>query len=133
MLHVSFRARTNPHWPPFCYATVGLLQFVLLFVLNAMHIVFSLTGIFCSIQSNLNLFTDPLTAIIISRLFLDLQEVELQTVEVDSRGVLHRVYTSDGNSLSTLTFSPEAPSANAAPTEVDGREPRTTVSLPVTV
>ncbi|KAI0697858.1 hypothetical protein C8T65DRAFT_18470 [Cerioporus squamosus] len=69
----------------------GTQYFVVLFILNVLHFVFSLTALAVTENgtSYLTVFTAPLTAILISRFLLDLQEANQAVVRVDSDNSSH--------------------------------------------
>ncbi|RDX45393.1 hypothetical protein OH76DRAFT_1420855 [Lentinus brumalis] len=60
----------------------GTIYFVVLFLLNVLHMTFTLTSIFGLERSLIAVFTDPLTTILISRFLLDLQEANRQDVQL---------------------------------------------------
>ncbi|KAI0800020.1 hypothetical protein C8Q74DRAFT_386073 [Fomes fomentarius] len=63
----------------------GTMYFVVLLFLNLCHLAFSLDGIFSDgFVSNTTAFTSPLSAILISRFLLELQQSSQRTVKVDS-------------------------------------------------
>ncbi|KAI0794445.1 hypothetical protein C8Q74DRAFT_576772 [Fomes fomentarius] len=72
----------------------GTLYFVTLLVMNTLHLTFSLTSIFSAIAggggtSNIPLFTEPLTSMIVGRFLLHLQEWEAHNLRVNSDHPLH--------------------------------------------
>ncbi|RPD68569.1 hypothetical protein L226DRAFT_617443 [Lentinus tigrinus ALCF2SS1-7] len=53
----------------------GIVYFLVLLILNTLHIVFSFTSI-----SEITYFTEPLTAVLVSRFLMDIQEASQRTV-----------------------------------------------------
>ncbi|RPD82079.1 hypothetical protein L226DRAFT_15636 [Lentinus tigrinus ALCF2SS1-7] len=69
-------------------------------MMNVLHLSFSLPALFNDDGiSNITDFTDPLTAILISRFLLDLQEANQRTVRLDADEALSTV-----DSLGSLSF-----------------------------
>ncbi|TFK84026.1 hypothetical protein K466DRAFT_589248 [Polyporus arcularius HHB13444] len=79
----------------------GLLYFVVLFMLNVLHLTFTLTSTFGVSLSFITEFTEPLTTILITRFLLDLQEANRRDVKLDSDDPLHF----SGGSAGTLSFA----------------------------
>ncbi|TFK91440.1 hypothetical protein K466DRAFT_660053 [Polyporus arcularius HHB13444] len=70
----------------------GTIYFIVLFALNILHLVLTLTALAVSGgdgASYVTIFTTPLTAILISRFLLDLQETNQAVVRVDPDDPLH--------------------------------------------
>ncbi|KAI0701569.1 hypothetical protein C8T65DRAFT_741709 [Cerioporus squamosus] len=70
----------------------GTIYFVVLFILNALHLVLSVTAIASSGTSGGSIvtqFTGPLTAIIISRFLLELKEADQTVVNLDPHDSSH--------------------------------------------
>ncbi|TFK84742.1 hypothetical protein K466DRAFT_601756 [Polyporus arcularius HHB13444] len=68
----------------------GTIYFVVLFMLNLLHLVFSVTAVIAdSGGSYLSVFTSPVTAILISRFLLELQEANQTVVRLDPDDPLH--------------------------------------------
>ncbi|KAI0704509.1 hypothetical protein C8T65DRAFT_741064 [Cerioporus squamosus] len=69
----------------------GMVYFVVLFILNTLHLVFSLKDVAgnTGAGSYVPLFTAPFTAILVSRFLLDLQEANQAVVRVDRDDPLH--------------------------------------------
>ncbi|RPD73241.1 hypothetical protein L226DRAFT_572324 [Lentinus tigrinus ALCF2SS1-7] len=68
----------------------GTIYFVLLFTLNVLHLAFSLTTVLVGFgHSYLTTFTGPITAILVSRFLIQLQEVNHAVVPVDPDDPLH--------------------------------------------
>ncbi|TFK91437.1 hypothetical protein K466DRAFT_596100 [Polyporus arcularius HHB13444] len=64
----------------------GTIYFVVLFTVNVLHLVFSVTalaGFHTTGTSYATIFTGPLTTILISRFLIDLQEADLAAVRLD--------------------------------------------------
>ncbi|RDX49072.1 hypothetical protein OH76DRAFT_1483313 [Lentinus brumalis] len=82
----------------------GTIYFAILFVLNTLHLVLSATAVADVATTNASLitqFTAPLTAILISRFLLELQEANQTVVKLDADNPLH----SSGNAWdSTPSF-----------------------------
>ncbi|KAI0705759.1 hypothetical protein C8T65DRAFT_740799 [Cerioporus squamosus] len=77
----------------------GLIYFMVLFVLNALHLSFTLTSIFgIDEPSNITLFTDPLTSVLTWHFLLDLQEANQRDLKLDSDDPLH-ISMSNADSL----------------------------------
>ncbi|KAI0704473.1 hypothetical protein C8T65DRAFT_741037 [Cerioporus squamosus] len=82
----------------------GTIYFVVLFVLNVLHLSFTLASVFDdgTAPSNITTLSDPLTAVLISHFLLDLQEVSQRDVQLDT----HDVGTaSTDSSTMTLNFA----------------------------
>ncbi|KAI0718852.1 hypothetical protein C8T65DRAFT_736894 [Cerioporus squamosus] len=63
----------------------GTLYFVTLFTLNVLHLSFSLPALFNDDGiSDITVFTDPLSAVLICRFLLDLQEANQRVVRLDA-------------------------------------------------
>ncbi|RDX54038.1 hypothetical protein OH76DRAFT_1479098 [Lentinus brumalis] len=62
----------------------GTIYFVVLFVLNVLHLVFTVTSLALSDEgtSYVTIFTGPITAIIVSRFLLDLQEANQMVIRL---------------------------------------------------
>ncbi|KAI0711945.1 hypothetical protein C8T65DRAFT_739401 [Cerioporus squamosus] len=68
----------------------GTMYFVVLLILNVLHLVLSATAIATNSESSyVSYFTGPLTATLISRFLLDLQEVNQAVVRLDADDALH--------------------------------------------
>ncbi|KAI0714144.1 hypothetical protein C8T65DRAFT_154507 [Cerioporus squamosus] len=69
----------------------GIIYFLVLFVLNVLHLTFSATAVAiqAELTSYVTIFTAPITAILISRFLLALQEANQMVVRVDSDNQLH--------------------------------------------
>ncbi|RPD67536.1 hypothetical protein L227DRAFT_569665 [Lentinus tigrinus ALCF2SS1-6] len=68
----------------------GLIYFVILFILNVLHLSFTLTSIFgIDEPSNITLFTDPVTSILTWHFLLDLQEANQRDLKLDSEDPMH--------------------------------------------
>ncbi|RPD81464.1 hypothetical protein L226DRAFT_608689 [Lentinus tigrinus ALCF2SS1-7] len=68
----------------------GLMYFVILFILNVLHLSFTLTSIFgIDEPSNITLFTDPVTSILTWHFLLDLQEANQRDLKLDSEDPMH--------------------------------------------
>ncbi|RPD53358.1 hypothetical protein L227DRAFT_658258 [Lentinus tigrinus ALCF2SS1-6] len=69
----------------------GTIYFVVLFVMNVLHFSLSLAALAIGADgaSNVSIFTAPITAILISRFLLQLQEADQQVVRVDFDDPLH--------------------------------------------
>ncbi|RDX49203.1 hypothetical protein OH76DRAFT_1483407 [Lentinus brumalis] len=68
----------------------GTIYFVVLFVLNVLHLVLSATGIAGNEQgSYMTEFTVPITTVLLSRFLLDLQEANQTVVRLDCDDPLH--------------------------------------------
>ncbi|KAI0700844.1 hypothetical protein C8T65DRAFT_789842 [Cerioporus squamosus] len=70
----------------------GTIYFIVLFILNDLHLVFSLTvvaGTSGSGGSDLTIFTSPITAILVSRFLLELQEANQTVVRLNPDDPLH--------------------------------------------
>ncbi|RPD73242.1 hypothetical protein L226DRAFT_536366 [Lentinus tigrinus ALCF2SS1-7] len=68
----------------------GTIYFILLFTLNVLHLAFSLAAVMTSLNhSYLTIFTAPITAILVSRFLIQLQEVNHAVVRVDPDDPLH--------------------------------------------
>ncbi|KAI0712727.1 hypothetical protein C8T65DRAFT_646740 [Cerioporus squamosus] len=90
----------------------GTIYFVVLFMLNVLHLVFSLTAVSCPVVASyrsahddthnflqqvladsggsyLSVFTSPVTAILVSRFLLELQEANQTVVRLDPDDPLH--------------------------------------------
>ncbi|KAI0794536.1 hypothetical protein C8Q74DRAFT_1215806 [Fomes fomentarius] len=79
----------------------GTIYFIVLLCLNVLHLAFSLANIFGIgyVESDIIVFTTPITTILISHFLLDLQEAYQQTVRVDSDDALNL-----GSNSSTPSF-----------------------------
>ncbi|TFK84132.1 hypothetical protein K466DRAFT_665346 [Polyporus arcularius HHB13444] len=69
----------------------GIIYFITLFMLNVLHLVFTVTlaGTTGAGQSDVTIFTAPITAILISRFLLELQEANRTVVRLDPDDPLH--------------------------------------------
>ncbi|KAI0684482.1 hypothetical protein C8T65DRAFT_702085 [Cerioporus squamosus] len=70
----------------------GIIYFVILFILNTLHLVFTVTflaGSSYNEASLLSIFIAPITTILISRFLLELQESSQRVVRIDSDDPLH--------------------------------------------
>ncbi|KAI0689222.1 hypothetical protein C8T65DRAFT_700344 [Cerioporus squamosus] len=70
----------------------GIIYFVVLLILNGLHLLFTVTvlaGTADSGASDVTIFTTPITAILISRFLLELQEASQRVVRIDSDDPLH--------------------------------------------
>ncbi|KAI0746805.1 hypothetical protein C8Q80DRAFT_797400 [Daedaleopsis nitida] len=75
-----------------------------IFILNTLHLIFSITSIFQAgdgATSNLSVFIDPLTTILIYRFILDLQAANAHNVRIGSQG---SVLPTPTQTQSTLGF-----------------------------
>ncbi|RPD72578.1 hypothetical protein L226DRAFT_490110 [Lentinus tigrinus ALCF2SS1-7] len=75
----------------------GTIYFVVLFVLNVLHMTFTLTSIFGLGKSLIAVFTDPITTILISRFLLDLQHANRQDVQLGSDDHIQQTSTPQGS------------------------------------
>ncbi|TFK79988.1 hypothetical protein K466DRAFT_605705 [Polyporus arcularius HHB13444] len=89
----------------------GTIYFVVLFLLNVLHMTFTLTSIFGLERSLIAVFTDPLTTILISRFLLDLQEANRQDVQLGTDD--DNVGDTSLNSQASLTFARALGSINS--------------------
>ncbi|TFK87320.1 hypothetical protein K466DRAFT_565440 [Polyporus arcularius HHB13444] len=82
----------------------GLIYFAVLFVLNSLHLAFTLISFVraYSPTSYLTIFTEPITAVLVSRFLLDLQAASRKTVRMDPEDPL---YISTVSLADTLTFA----------------------------
>ncbi|KAI0719782.1 hypothetical protein C8T65DRAFT_736344 [Cerioporus squamosus] len=68
----------------------GTIYFIILFILNTLHLAFSATAVAGNgAESYVTLFTTTLTAILVSRFLLDLQEANQAVIRVDPDDPLH--------------------------------------------
>ncbi|RPD73352.1 hypothetical protein L226DRAFT_561383 [Lentinus tigrinus ALCF2SS1-7] len=68
----------------------GTIYFLVMFILNVLHLTFSATALVSGIKgSYITVFTSPITAILVSRFLLELQEAGQRIVRVDSDDPLH--------------------------------------------
>ncbi|TFK92081.1 hypothetical protein K466DRAFT_659526 [Polyporus arcularius HHB13444] len=84
-LRVDLRRSKRPSLQDILFRD-GTIYFVILFVLNILHLIFSLTALASTDNngtSDVTSFTAPLTAILISRFLLDLQEANQAVVRID--------------------------------------------------
>ncbi|RPD73345.1 hypothetical protein L226DRAFT_614240 [Lentinus tigrinus ALCF2SS1-7] len=76
---------------PYVLIRDGTVYFIVLFTLNMLHLIFIALSV--ALDGNnttyVTTFTSPLTAILVSRFLLQLQEASLVTVRVDSDDPLH--------------------------------------------
>ncbi|TBU41600.1 hypothetical protein BD309DRAFT_1010785 [Dichomitus squalens] len=80
----------------------GAIYFICLFILNVLHLSFTLTSASnpsTQFESNIVLFTEPLTSILIWRFMLDLQMVNSGTIHLDSQGTAQDRTSSLADSL----------------------------------
>ncbi|RDX52001.1 hypothetical protein OH76DRAFT_1400910 [Lentinus brumalis] len=78
----------------------GTLYFVTLFTLNVLHLSFSLPALFNDDGiSDITVFTDPLSAVLIYRFLLDLQEANQRVVRLDADDPLSTM-----DSVESLSF-----------------------------
>ncbi|RDX41568.1 hypothetical protein OH76DRAFT_1489391 [Lentinus brumalis] len=80
----------------------GTIYFVVLFVLNVLHLAFSVTAVASEGQgSYLTVFTGPITATLVSRFLLELQEANRMVVRLDPDDPLHssRNFSDDTSSF----------------------------------
>ncbi|TBU27159.1 hypothetical protein BD311DRAFT_760901 [Dichomitus squalens] len=118
------------------FARVILLDGECLFILNVLHLSFTLTSAMLikalnpstQFESNIVLFTEPLTSILIWRFMLDLQTVNSGTIHLDSQGAAQDRTSSLADSLvfertvgSLVSFATASRHVDA-----DGREPGST-------
>ncbi|KAI0738482.1 hypothetical protein C8Q80DRAFT_1347730 [Daedaleopsis nitida] len=81
----------------------GTIYFIVLLVLNVLHLTFSLQTTFGSLDgggSNIVIFTDPCTAVLVNRFLLHLQEAGSRTLRVNTEDPLHM----ESRELSTPSF-----------------------------
>ncbi|KAH9919770.1 uncharacterized protein BXZ73DRAFT_104878 [Epithele typhae] len=93
----------------------GTIYFIVLLVFNVLHMAFSLTSVFSGggEGSNITAFTDPITAILISRFLLNIQEANLKPVHFStedspiftSRSTLGRPRAAGDGGTATLRFA----------------------------
>ncbi|KAH9945400.1 uncharacterized protein BXZ73DRAFT_96391 [Epithele typhae] len=70
----------------------GTIYFIILLIMNALHMTFTLTTLSqegTNIVSNLGIFTDPVTAVLVSRFLLNLQEVNQRSAHICTDSRLH--------------------------------------------
>ncbi|KAI0692814.1 hypothetical protein C8T65DRAFT_744991 [Cerioporus squamosus] len=68
----------------------GMIYFVLLTLLNVLHLAFTVAEVASdAFTSYISIFTDPLTALLVSRFLLDLQEATQQDMKLDTDHPLH--------------------------------------------
>ncbi|RDX41771.1 hypothetical protein OH76DRAFT_1422926 [Lentinus brumalis] len=70
----------------------GTIYFVILFIMNVLHLAFSATAVASEDSGNsslITLFTAPITAILISRFLLELQEANHTVVKLNADDPLH--------------------------------------------
>ncbi|RDX50370.1 hypothetical protein OH76DRAFT_1402842 [Lentinus brumalis] len=82
----------------------GLIYFAVLFVLNSLHLALTMISFVraYSPTSYITIFTEPITAVLISRFLLDLQAANRKTVIMDSEDPL---YISTVSFADTLSFA----------------------------
>ncbi|RPD53390.1 hypothetical protein L227DRAFT_581409 [Lentinus tigrinus ALCF2SS1-6] len=82
----------------------GTIYFIVLFVLNVLHLSFTVASVFDDgiAPSNITSLSDPLTAVLISHFLLDLQEAGRRDVQLDTNDVATR---SGDLSTTTLNFA----------------------------
>ncbi|TFK85359.1 hypothetical protein K466DRAFT_622302, partial [Polyporus arcularius HHB13444] len=85
----------------------GTIYFVVLLILNVLHLVFTLisvVGVFDPV-SFVTEFTEPATAVLVSRFLLDLQSANRDALKLDSRDPLNTVNQEDEFSHTSGTIS----------------------------
>ncbi|KAI1791857.1 hypothetical protein LXA43DRAFT_381020 [Ganoderma leucocontextum] len=73
----------------------GILYFLVLLSLNVLHLAFTLSATFGHLISNIAIFEDQITAVLVSRFLLDLQTANQRSLKLSTNDPLH---------LSTGTF-----------------------------
>ncbi|PIL24638.1 hypothetical protein GSI_12522 [Ganoderma sinense ZZ0214-1] len=67
----------------------GVLYFLVLLSLNVLHLAFTLSATFGHLISNISIFEDQITAVLVSRFLLDLQTANQRSVKLNSNDPLH--------------------------------------------
>ncbi|RPD62693.1 hypothetical protein L227DRAFT_609267 [Lentinus tigrinus ALCF2SS1-6] len=80
----------------------GLIYFTVLFVLNSLHLAFTMISFVraYSPTSYITIFTEPITAVAVSRFLLDLQAANRKTLIMDTEDPLYFTTTSFADTLS---------------------------------
>ncbi|KAI0794461.1 hypothetical protein C8Q74DRAFT_1445830 [Fomes fomentarius] len=92
--HTRDVRRSLRHSDSWSFSTIllqnGTIYFIVMFILNVAHLVFSMEAIFGSgNESFITTFTSPLTSVLVSRFLLQLQQAHKRTVRVPSDHALH--------------------------------------------
>ncbi|KAI0738622.1 alcohol acetyltransferase-domain-containing protein [Daedaleopsis nitida] len=67
----------------------GVAYFIILLILNVLHLTFTISSVFGHLLSNISLFTDEVIGVLVSRFLLDLQAASQKTMKLNSDDPLH--------------------------------------------